>query len=323
MRFVVYGAGAVGGVVGARLHQHGQEVVLIARGAHYEAVRDGGLRVECGEEPVRVEMPVVDHPRAIGFLEDDVVLLAVKTQDTAPAVRALADCAPPGTPIVCMQNSVENERLALRLFANVYGVVVMCPTAHLRPGVVQAFSTPTTGILDIGRYPEGVDGPAEAVAGIFEASAFVSEPRPDIMRWKYRKLIMNLGNAVQAVCGPEAGFGVLARRAAEEGAACLRAAGIDFVSQEDDAARRGDHLRLAPAGAERWRGGSSWQSLARGTGTIEADYLNGEIVLLGRLHGVPTPVNALLARLANEMAGAAAPPGSLSEDEVLARLSKG
>ena len=45
MRFVVYGAGAIGGVVGARMFENGHDVVLIARGAHYEAIRDKGSTV--------------------------------------------------------------------------------------------------------------------------------------------------------------------------------------------------------------------------------------------------------------------------------------
>ena len=68
-------------------------------------------------------------------------------------------------------------------------------------------------------------------------------------------------------------------------------------------------------------GGSSWQSLARGTGNIESDYLNGEIALLGRLHGVPTPVNALLQRLAAEAAARRDPPGQLTEVEYRRRLA--
>jgi 2-dehydropantoate 2-reductase len=56
---------------------------------------------------------------------------------------------------------------------------------------------------------------------------------------------------------------------------------------------------------------SSWQSLQRGTGTIETDFLNGEIVLLGRLHGIPTPVNAAVQRLANRIAREHLTPGSL------------
>ena len=68
------------------------------------------------------------------------------------------------------------------------------------------------------------------------------------------------------------------------------------------------------------QGGSSWQSLARGLGSIETDYLTGEIVLLGRLHRVPTPVNDLLQRLANRMAAEGRPPGSVAAEDVLARL---
>jgi 2-dehydropantoate 2-reductase len=69
-------------------------------------------------------------------------------------------------------------------------------------------------------------------------------------------------------------------------------------------------------------GGSSWQSLARSSGAIEADYLNGEIVLLGRLHGVPTPVNALLQRMANRFATERRAPGSMSEQELMDLLEE-
>ena len=65
-------------------------------------------------------------------------------------------------------------------------------------------------------------------------------------------------------------------------------------------------------------GGSSWQSLARGAGSIEADSLNGEVALEGALHGVPTPVNALLQRLATRAAAEGAAPGSWSLEELSA-----
>src|SRR5207302_10080301 len=117
------------------------------------------------------------------------------------ALRPIADDP---IPVVCLQNGVDNERAALRVFPHVYGICVMCPTGHLEPGVVQAYSTPVTGILDIGRYPSGSDEIAEALAGALRASTFVSEARADIMRWKYAKLLMNLGNAVQATCRPDA-----------------------------------------------------------------------------------------------------------------------
>jgi 2-dehydropantoate 2-reductase len=135
------------------------------------------------------------------------------------------------------------------------------------------------------------------------------------MRWKYRKLIMNLGNSVEALIpsGPE--HDEIADRAEQEGEACLRAAGIDFASREEDRARRGDLLQVGRIDGRERGGGSSWQSLARGSGTIEADYLNGEIVLLGRLHGFPTPVNEALQRLATLWAAEQRPPGTMSGAE--------
>lgn len=321
MRFIVYGAGAVGGVVGGRLFEHGHDVLLITRGAHHDAIRDKGLTLESPDAASTLPIPVVPDPGKISFGSDDVVLLAVKSQDTGAAVRALAERAPTATPIACFQNGVENERVVLRSFPRVYGVCVMCPTTHLSPGVVQAHSTPTTGLLDLGRYPSGVDDTAEALATALQASTFSSRPTPDISRWKYAKLLSNLGNAIQVVCRP--GAEELRRLVREEGVACLRAAGIAVATETEEAERRGDLLQLRPIAGQRRGGGSSWQSLARGVGSVESDYLNGEIVLLGRLYGVPTPVNAALQRLANQMAHDRVPPGTVPEADVLAAAREG
>lgn len=316
MRFVVFGAGGVGGVVGGRLAQHGHSVALIARGKHYDAIRMNGLRLESPDDAVRLDLPIFDHPAHITWTKDDIVLLAMKTQDTFAALNDLAAVVQPGTPIICMQNGVANERMALRRFANAYGVCVFCATGHLVPGVVQAWSVPMTGILDIGRYPSGADGLTEEVAAAFRASTFHADVRPDIMRWKYRKLLMNLGNAVEALCGSAGRGSGLVEQARREGVQCLNAAGIQFASDDEEPARRERQLGLRPIDGQKRPGGSSWQSLERGMRSIEADYLNGEIVLLGRMHGVPTPVNELLQRLANRMAREGAPPGSMSIDEI-------
>jgi 2-dehydropantoate 2-reductase len=319
MRFVSYGVGAVGGVVAGRLAEHDREVVAIARGRHLDAIRRDGLRVGCPDGAVTVPIPAVGTPSEVDWRRDDVVLLGVKSQDTAAALDQLRAAAP-GAAVVCLQNGVENERQALRRFERVYGVCVMLPTGHLEPGVVLAFSSPITGLLDIGRYPSGVDGVAEEIAAALRASTFESVPRPDIMRWKHNKLLMNLGNAVEAAVGVEGRFGELAARVREEGVAVLTAAGIPVASDEEDAERRGSKLSLRPIEGQRRGGGSSWQSLARGTGTIEADFLNGEIVLLGRLHGEPTPANALMQEVAHELARSGAEPGSLTEAALLRRL---
>ena len=323
MRLVVYGAGAVGGVVGARLAQAGHEVTLIARGRHLDAIRSGGLTVRSPGGEATVDVSAVGGPDEAGLASGAAaVLLAMKSNDTVAALDALgATVADPSTiAVVCLQNGVANERAALRRFPNVYGISVLCPTVHLEPGVVEAFSSPVEGVLDIGRYPTGVDATASSVAGALSSATFVSEPRPDIMRWKYAKLLLNLANAIDAAATRDDEAGRLIEMARAEGEACLAAAGIDVVPAPEERARRDGILDVGPAERGRRPGGSTWQSLARGTGSTEVDYLNGEIVLLGRLYGVPTPVNELLQRVANGLARSGRPPESHSGAELMERL---
>src|SRR5436305_14673502 len=217
MRFVVLGAGAIGGVLGARLHQAGHDVTLIARGEHHRAIRSAGLTLETPEERVTLPIPAVDDPAAIDWQGDEVVLLATKTQDSAGALGALRAAAPAAVAVVCMQNGVENERLALRLFANVYGAVVMSPTAHMKPGTVQSYGAKLSGAIDLGCYPAGADERAHQIVDALAASNYDSQARPDVMRFKHAKLILNLGNAVSAICAPGAARDELTERAMDEG----------------------------------------------------------------------------------------------------------
>jgi 2-dehydropantoate 2-reductase len=321
MRFVVYGAGAIGGVVGARLFQSEYDVALIARGKHYEAIRDHGLRIQSPDDDATLPIPVVDHPSQLTLTDDDVIILAMKSQDTIGACEALDACAPPGIAVACFQNGVENERVVLRRFAATYAVCVMSPTAHVDPGVVIAQSAPVSGLLDVGCYPSGLDARAEAIAVALNGSTFHSVPRPDVMRWKYTKLLMNLANSIEATVAPGPGAGELVKRVRAEGEAVLAAAGIDFASAAEEKERRGDRMDVRPVNGEFRGGGSSWQSLARGTRSIESDYLNGEIVMLGRKHGVPTPANALMQRIAGEQARTGAAPKSVPADDLLTQLA--
>lgn len=318
MRIVVYGAGAVGGVVGGLLYRAGQEVVLIARGEHLDALRRHGLRLEMPERTETLAVPVVDDPWQAGLNRPSIVLLGVKSQDTESVLRRLAAVTPPETVVVCMQNGVENERRALRRFGRVYSLVVVSSMSHLSPGVVQVHSAPLAGLLDLGRYPSGVDDIVTELAAALCEATFRCEIQPDVMRWKYAKLIWNLSNAVTALCGAGLSTSPLVQAARQEGEMVLTAAGIDFASQEEDARRHGRVPRLATESGP-WRGGSSWQSVVRRTGSIEADFLSGEIVLLGRQVGVATPVNELLQREANRLVESGGAPGSEDADDLLAR----
>src|SRR5262249_36373717 len=154
-----------------------------------------------------------------------------------------------------------------------YGIHVMLPAVHLEPGCVDAFAASPAGGLDVGRYPSGSDATADALAGDLTAAGFVSRARDEIMPLKYAKLVMNLGNALEAACGNAARTSDLARRAAGEARTCFAAAGIALAQGESDAELA--KVRMRPIAGGKRSAGSSWQSLARGTGSIEADYLNG------------------------------------------------
>ncbi len=169
----------------------------------------------------------------------------------------------------------------------------MLPSWHLEPGVVVAKCHPTPGILDLGRYPAGRDETAAAVAADLRTAGFVSEARADIMAWKYRKLLVNAVGDARSLLGEEHGRAVRA-----EGEAVLEAAGITAVTADQDDERRGDLLRVRPD-ADDFPGNSLRQSLSRGLAT-EVDYRAGELVLLGRLHGVPTPANELVVRTVHD-----------------------
>ncbi|MDX6355317.1 MAG: 2-dehydropantoate 2-reductase, partial [Streptomyces sp.] len=88
MRYIIIGAGAVGGTIGGRLYDSGHDVVLVARGAHAEALRTRGLRLELPDRNLELAIPVVAGPDELDPRPDDVLLFAVKTQDTAAALAA-------------------------------------------------------------------------------------------------------------------------------------------------------------------------------------------------------------------------------------------
>ncbi|WP_159623289.1 ketopantoate reductase family protein [Ruania rhizosphaerae] len=330
MRYVVIGAGAVGGTIGGQLYADGHDVVLVARGEHGRVMASDGLRLLTPDGSSTLHPRVVNGPEELirddgGLSEDDVLVLAVKGQDTAAALRAWADVpvvsggtAAHRLPLLCAQNGVANEPAAARVFSHVHGVCVWLPATHLRAGVVVAEGVPYRGVLHLGRYPEGTDDTDLAVAADLEASEFLAPVREDVMRWKYAKLLSNLANAVEALVGSLAGDQAqeIARQARAEAEAALAAAGIGFASPEEEQAQ--ERARLGEVPGHQRGGGSSWQSLQRGTGSIEVDYLNGEIVTLGRAYQVQTPVNAALVGLAHRAAREGFGPGAFSVTQIRA-----
>jgi 2-dehydropantoate 2-reductase len=362
MRYVIIGAGAVGGTIGVRLSEAGHDVTLVARGAHLEAIRAHGLTLTTPDGEYTARLPAIGDPASAGpasagtasigaappgsvagdasrdgqaglrLTPDTVLVLAVKSQDTEAALRSWADLPVLGggtaaqrLPLLTAQNGVANERAAARLFDRVYPVTVWLPATHLEPGRVVASGHPYSGMLHLGVFPSGTDETAAQIGADLAASRILAPVRADPMRWKYGKLLRNLGNGIEALLGRSTGPGPaphadLFEAVRVEGEAVLAAAGISYTSGAEEAAERGDQVQAVPVGGGQRQGGSTWQSLARDAGSAETDYLNGEIVLLGRLHGVPTPVNAAVQRAVRRAVRERIPAGGFSRAELDALL---
>lgn len=321
MRYIIYGAGGIGGGIGARLDQHGHDVVLIARGEHLACILSDGLTVRTPEETFTAQIPAVDHPSEIAFREDDVVLLTTKAQDSVAALNDLREAAGPDVPVVCAQNGVAGERMAARRFSRVYAMLVMMPAVFLEPGEVVLHGTPLSAWLDAGRYPTGLDPLIEQVCADISASRMTSTPDPAPMRIKYAKLRTNLNNAMDALIGDESRGGPVVKAMQREAEACFAAAGIDVATREELRDRRSEAFTQGEVPGFGRPGASTWQSMARGRG-IEADFLNGEIVLLGTQHGVPTPYNRAVQIMANAAARSGAEPGSGAAESEIVELAE-
>jgi 2-dehydropantoate 2-reductase len=334
-RYIIIGAGAVGGAIGGRLTLVGRNAVLVARGEHLRAMQHTGLRLRTPDEDVSTPVTAVAGPDELELDVDDVLIMTTKTQQAPAALPVWADATvhaaghPVGTagerlPILLAMNGVAAESLAQRYFRRVFGVCVWMPVVHLEPGEVIIRSTPRSGMLHLGSLLRPVDDHDRQLLDQVVADLVVANfdaPRPaDVMEWKYRKLISNLGNVFQALVARNGDWRKQVEAVEAEARAVLDAAGIVYTSDADEAAARAAGFTMKPVpGVPESVGGSTWQSLTRGTGNVETDYLNGEIVAIAHRIGRDAPLNATLARLARQASASGARPGDISADD-LARL---
>jgi 2-dehydropantoate 2-reductase len=321
-RYVVIGAGAVGALLAAQLTSSGSPAVLVARGDNRRAIRDRGLRIRRPHGNENVKLRVVGGPDELTLRYDDVLVLATKAQDAEAVLSRWAwlpvqdadgreTLLAADLPILTLQNGLATEDAALRRFREVFGVTVGISASHLVPGEVVSPSYPVIGVLWIGRHPGGSSPRLASFVHDLTAAGFHTRSTDAIGAIKARKLLGNVHNALDVVEAEAAELRLARERIDAEALAVYDAAGIEpapaglFGSLviEDVPGHVGGQL-------------STWQSFARGTSS-EVDYLTGEIVLLGRRHGVETPLHERLQRVLGAQAAAGEPPGTHRLGELL------
>jgi 2-dehydropantoate 2-reductase len=313
VRIAVVGAGAVGSVVGGLLARAGEDVTLIGRHGHAEAVNRNGLRIDGALGQLHVRVPAAEQ---LDF-RPDLVLLTMKTQAVAAAARALQPFLQ-GVPVLTMQNGVRSDELVAQVLGReqLLSSVVLFGATFLEPGRV-TYSPRGALVLGIPFGP--IDERARAIRALL-AKAVPTRISANIAGAHWTKLIVNENNALPAVTGLSIQevnrhpslrrLSVLMMREAVEtiGAAGIRLASLPRVP----AAALTTVLRLPlpiATGVLRLSSvslgrspalGSTLQSVRRGEKT-EIDYLNGEVVALGRRTGRPTPVNASVVDLVHQV----------------------
>lgn len=317
MRFIIYGAGGVGCIIGGHLFRTKHDVVLIGRPGHMGAINKNGLRLVTPTGTYTLRIPAVAEPRQIRFTADDVVLLTMKGQNTEEALQVLKKVTET-VPVFCFQNGVRNEEIAAKYFPRVYGAMVRVGAEYLKDGEVIARRDPP-GWFVIGRYPQGVDDLAKTVAAELKVAGFITKTSEDVMPYKWGKLMSNLSNAIDAITGTQGErVGELAEAAQKELSESLAQAGIRWINQEDLMKEMPETMAPLRGSLKTTEGSSTWQSLTREQGSVETEFLNGEVVRLAKRLGRQAPVNEMLLRVSQELAAKHQKPGAYTPAQLLA-----
>lgn len=324
-RLAVFGGGAIGGQVGARMFAAGHDVTLIEPWREqFRAIRDSGLRIEDEEGSVLHRPPVV-HPDQLDRLGPvDILFLAVKSYDSDAAVERILPCLSPQAWVVSTQNGINEEIIAQRVESDrILGIVILINAVLEAPGRIQVStqSVSRSSNLDapgayVGEYAGSSETKAQEVAHYLNA-VWPAKTTRDLMAMRWTKLATSaMVNALSGITGlrsaPLLGEPkvrkIMIRLAAEvvlvaraHGHGIHRVLGQCTPEQVLDAARGRDGTmdrrlarmseRISPAAAtsllqDHWKGRIT-----------EVDHFNGFVVRKGREKGVPTPVNEAVRKL--------------------------
>ena len=334
-RYIVFGAGAIGSILGAALHRSGQDAVLVGRGPHVQAIRKEGLQLISEGVLRRIKVSAIDDLRLIKPRLGDVLLLTVKSQDTEAAAKQLGSIYGPRTSIVSLQNAVRNEEILAGQFQEVYGGLVEFSGNYLRAGLVEHTRN---NLVAVGRYPEGVDPVAERISADLTAAGFRVECHLQVMNLKWWKLLLNVNNGLLALLGSwlqkaqsDPNIYPLMADVMCESLSVLRKAnihpqapqGLPPIEATIEKLRNGGFACEYDLPAERRTYPSTWQDLRLQRQATEVDFLNGEIVRVGKDLGVRTPLNSVLMKLIHLAVEHKDAPGKYSPEEIRSLFEAG
>jgi 2-dehydropantoate 2-reductase len=322
-RYVIIGAGAVGASLAAQFELNGIDYVLVGRGAQISHIKEHGLSYQRPSGTRQIRLNAFDLADPPELTANDILLLTVKSQDAAGAlafwswrpVVGTSETAAEILPIVTFQNGLATEAAALRTFVHVYGASILTPARFTETGKVVVGGDPQVGIVTIGRFPSGSDATSNRIAADLYRSDYLAEQSGDIRRWKSAKLLHNVRNALELFDGSADLRSEIGEALVDEARRTLQAAGYRLALPSERTIDISSWRTAQDSGIHPGQQ-STWQSFARGASS-EVDFLNGEIVLLGRLHGQATPYNDAVQALAGRLSQRNGLTATLSLDAIL------
>lgn len=316
MKIAVLGAGAIGSIVGGLLSKSGEDVTLVGRKAHVEAVNRNGLILEGDSGKTIIQVKAAEN---LDF-QPDLVLLTVKAQDVVSSVRKVQTLLS-RTQLVTMQNGVRSDDEVAGLLGkeNIVSAVVLLNGEFLEPGKASYSRALSTTALLVGEPFDVRANRLQSLSALF-SKAVRTEISDDIRGAHWTKLLQNLNNAVPAATGlsvqevnqyPQ--IRELNIKLMIEGLEVVKRAGIrtapipgfslsliETMAKMPLAESSSVMKSIIESLGKQPILGSTLQSIKRGKIT-EVDYLNGEIVNLGKKKGIPTPANSLVVELVHRV----------------------
>jgi 2-dehydropantoate 2-reductase len=319
MRIAVVGAGAIGSVIGGLLSNAKEDVTLIGRRSHVEAINKNGLIIDSVNGPLQVKVKAAEH---LDF-RPELVLLTVKTQDVEEAAREIRPLVS-GVPIVTIQNGIQSDNIVSSIFGkeNILSCVIMFNVIFLESGkvTISAFSGVSNNVSILIGSPYGLGGKKlEDITALLN-KAIPTRTTNNIASAHCTKLLLNLNNSIQVVTGLSIqdiynypSVRIFSIKLMREGLQALKSAGMEIASipglplslikliakmplpiASKILKRQTKTTGSVPVQS------STLQSIKRGVKT-EIDYLNGEIVRLGKQSGMKTPYNSFIVDLVHQV----------------------
>ncbi|MFQ5986360.1 MAG: ketopantoate reductase family protein [Thermoplasmata archaeon] len=290
MRFLVFGAGAMGSLVGGLLSKK-HEAILVGREPHITTIRDQGLRISGKTQ-------LLARPEAVETLppeaEPDVVIVAVKAYDTSGAAEALKPLTQRAS-FLSLQNGLGNEETLAAAGARVLGGVTNQGITFLGPGEIHHAGS---GDTYIGPFAGVRKEEAVQVVEAFNESGLPSHVVDDVRGELWLKAVVNACiNPLTALLRVDNGY-VLETRATEQIVRDVIQEGVEVAAQYDvDLVAEAVFERVASVVRGTAENRSSMRQDLERRRRTEIDAINGAIARLGRDVGQPAPTNALLTRL--------------------------